>query len=93
MLDIDDISKNIKLTDNDDFKIIFTNIWWASYNHLRSFIKAIENNNLTTNLDYSKYLTNDDLNTRWPLNKKLYDKLIWEWVVLPSQVENRGMMR
>jgi hypothetical protein len=26
MLDIDDISKNIKLTDNDDFKIIFTNI-------------------------------------------------------------------
>lgn len=35
MLDIEDIAKAIKTSDNDDLKLIFTNIGGASYNHLR----------------------------------------------------------
>lgn len=89
MMDIEDISKTIKSTDNDDFKIIFTNIWWASYNHLKWFIKTLENNNLTTNIDYSKYLTKEELNEKWwILKSKLYNKLISEWVKLPNEIKN-----
>jgi hypothetical protein len=35
MLDIEDIKDTIKTTDNDDLKIVFTNIGGASYNHMR----------------------------------------------------------
>lgn len=75
MLDIEDIVKNIKNTDNTDFKMVFTNIWWASYNHLRWFLKALWNNNYTTNIDYSKYLNSDEINTKWSLQSKILEEL------------------
>ncbi|MDD5213014.1 MAG: DUF2202 domain-containing protein [Candidatus Gracilibacteria bacterium] len=86
MLDIDDITKTIKSTDNNDFKIVFTNIGGASYNHMRGFLKALNNNGLTTSIDYSSYLSQDELNTKGSLKNKLSEKLVSEGVSLPSQV-------
>lgn len=79
MLDIEDMVNAIKNTDNDDLKQVFLNIGWASYNHLRAFAR-----NANTNLNFSKYLSNDELNTRWSLSFKLADMLESEWVSLPE---------
>lgn len=69
MKDIDDIKSDISKTDNKDFQYVLDNIWWASYNHLRSFIKTINNNWIKTEIDYSKYLSENEINSRWNLNK------------------------
>ena len=74
-VDIDDIVTAIKATDNDDVKIVLTNIGWASYNHLRGFLKAIDNNGYETELDYTSYLSDEDLVTKWPIKYKLIEKL------------------
>lgn len=71
MLDIVDIQLDISKTDNKDFQYILKNIWGASYNHLRSFIKTINNNWLKTEIDYSKFLSNDEINTKWNLSKNI----------------------
>lgn len=84
MLDINDIVDTIKTTDNDDLKIIFTNIWWASYNHMRWFLKWLLNNNFTTSIDYSNYLVWDEVESKWSLKYKLAEKLESEWIVLPD---------
>lgn len=92
MLDIEDIAETIRTTDNIDFKIIFTNIGWASYNHLRWFLSAINNNGLTTSIDYSEYLTLDEVNTKWgTLKYKMAEKLESEWVTLPSQANSNSI--
>lgn len=87
--DINDIVTAIKSTDNDDIKTVLVNIGWASYNHLRGFVQALDMNSLITDIDYSPYLTEDDLNTRWPISSKLIDKLEAEWVTLPTYVTNQ----
>lgn len=92
MLDIEDIAETIRTTDNSDFKIIFTNIGWASYNHLRWFLSAINNNGLTTTIDYSEYLTSDEVNTKWgTLKYKMAEKLESEWVTLPTQANSNSI--
>lgn len=92
MLDIEDIAETIRTTDNSDFKIIFTNIGWASYNHLRWFLSAITNSWLTTTIDYSKYLTLDEVNTKWgTLKYKMAEKLESEWVTLPTQANSNSI--
>lgn len=90
-VDIDDIVKAIKSTDNDDIKIVFTNIGWGSYNHLRGFLKAIDNNGYETELDYTPYLEESDLSIKWPIKFKLAEKLESEWVELPEQVSSDNM--
>jgi len=84
MVDIDNIAKDIKSTDNDDIKTILLRTGWASYNHLRGFMKALNNAGYTTDLDWKKYLSEDELNTRWPLTYKLAEKLETEWVKIPQ---------
>jgi len=91
MLDIDDIKDTIKSTDNDDIKVIFVNIGGASYNHLRWFAKWLKNNNLTTSIDYSAYLTQEQVNTSWTLKYLLSEKLASEWVVLPSVASSESI--
>ena len=91
ILDIKDIEDAILNTDNDDFKIVFTNIGWASYNHLRWFIKALDNNDLDTNIDYSDYLSTTDLDLKWPLKYKLAESLEAKWVMLPEQVTSETL--
>lgn len=88
MLDIDDISKMIKNTDNDDIKVVLLHIWWASYNHLRWFLKWLSFEWLNTTIDYSDYLTEDEVSTTWPLSYKLSDKLEAEWIVFSDVVNN-----
>ena len=90
-VDIDDIVKAIKATDNDDIKIVFTNIWGGSYNHLRGFLKAIDNNGYKTDLDWSKYLEKSDLSVKGPIKYKLAEKLEADWVELPEQVSSSTM--
>ncbi len=86
IVDINDIVTAIKSTDNADIKNVLVNIWWASYNHMRWFIKWLNNNNLTTSIDYSAYLTQDDLNTKWSLSYKLVDLLKSQWIDLTDYV-------
>ncbi len=92
-VDIDDIITAIKATDNNDIKIVFTNIGGGSYNHLRGFLRALESNGYTTNLDWSKYLTESDLSRKGPIKYKLAEKLESEWVSLPSQVSSESMKK
>lgn len=90
-VDIDDIVKAIKATDNEDIKVVLTNIGWGSYNHLRGFLKAIDNNGYETELDYTPYLEESDLSIKWPIKYKLAEKLESEWVELPEQVSSENM--
>ena len=90
-VDIDDIVTAIKSTDNDDIKVVLTNIGGASYNHLRGFLKAINNNGYETELDWKKYLDESDLSVKWPIKYKLAEKLEAEWVELPEQVSSETM--
>ena len=86
MLDINDISKTIATTDNDDLKIIFTNIWGASFNHLRWFLNALKNNWFETEINYSEFLTEEEVNTKWwTLKVKMAELVTSKWVVLPNQ--------
>lgn len=91
IVDIDDIVTAIKSSDNNDIKIVLTNIGWASYNHMRWFVKALSNNNLTTDIDYSDYLSIDDINTKWTIKVKLAEKLESEWVELPEQASSKSI--
>lgn len=92
MLDIDDIKETIKTTDNIDFKIIFTHIWWASYNHLRWFLNWLKNNWLSTTLDYSSYLTEEEVATKWgTLKTKMAQSLESEWFILPEQASSENI--
>lgn len=91
MLDINDIVDTIKTTDNDDLKIVFTNIWWASYNHMRWFLQWLSNAWLSTSIDYSSYLTTADLDKKWTLKTKLAEKLANEWVIVPVQASAKNI--
>ena len=91
MLDVKDIVDTIKTTDNDDLRIVFSNIGGASYNHMRGFLQTLQVNGMSTTIDYSSYLTESDINTRGSLKMKLVNKLQAEWVVLPSQVNAMNM--
>lgn len=90
MLDIEDITKIIERTDNDDIKIVLVNIGGASYNHLKSFVVALKLSNLTTSIDYSAYLTQDDLMKKgYELKEKLRTRLTSEWVTLPASTQGK----
>lgn len=91
MLDIEDIADTIKSTDNDDIKIVFTNIWGASYNHLRGFAKWLENAWYTTEIDFSKYLSQEQVDSKWTLKYLLAEKLANVWVSLPSQASSSNI--
>lgn len=85
ILDIEDIAQTIINTDNDDIKAVYVNIGWASYNHLRGFVSALNNNGFETELDYNKYLTLEEINDKSIVVKhKMAEKVISEWVVLPE---------
>lgn len=91
ILDIEDIEEAIKETDNDDFKIVFTNIGGASFNHMKAFVNALNDNNLTTDIETWEFLSADDLESRWPLKYKLAERLEVAWVELPEQVSSETL--
>lgn len=93
IVDIDDIIKAIKTTDNDDIKTIFVNIGGASYNHMRGFVKALKNNNLTTDIDYSDYINENDINTKGPIKLKLAEKLESEGIELPEWATSEAIKK
>lgn len=84
MLDIEDMVKAVKATDNDDVKIVFANIGGASYNHLRAFSRALSSNGFSTSVDVSKYLSASELQSRGTLKGKLFDRLANEGVEIPA---------
>ena len=84
MVDIEDIVDDIKSTDNDDIKIVLTRIGGASYNHLRGFVQALEQQGFETELNWQNYLSEEDLQTRGSLNYKLAEKLEAEGISLPQ---------
>lgn len=91
ILDVKDIVDTIKTTDNDDLKLVFSNIGGASYNHMRGFLQTLQANHMTTTVDYSSYLTESDINTRGSLKEKLTNTLRAEWITLPTQVNTMHM--
>ena len=91
IVDIDDIITAIKSSDNDDIKTVFVNIGGASYNHMRGFVKALDNNGLTTNIDYSDYIDENDINTKGPIKVKLAEKLESEWIKLPKNATSKAI--
>lgn len=93
MLDIEDIVDTIKSTDNDDIKVVLTNIGGASYNHIRGFVQGLASSGLSTTIDYSKYLRATDVNTRGPLKDKLALRLESEGVKLPSQATSESIQQ
>ncbi len=84
MVDIRDIVNDIKSTDNDDIKIVLTRIGGASYNHLRGFVQALEQQGFETDLNRQDYLSEEELNSHGSLNYKLAEKLEAEGVELPQ---------
>ena len=89
IVDIDDIVTAIKSTDNEDIKTVMVNIGGASYNHMRGFVNGLANNGYTTDIDYSDYLTSEDIKTKgWALKVKLAEKLEAEWVEIPEAVSS-----
>jgi hypothetical protein len=58
---------------------------------MRWFAKALASNWFTTSIDYSKYLNQDEVNSKWSLKNKLADVLAKEWVVLPSQASAKNI--
>jgi len=84
ILDIEDIVDTLTETDNDDIKVIFTNIGSASYNHLRGFLLALDNNGYETDIDYSDYLDEDYADQRGSLKDLILDRLEEEEVELPD---------
>lgn len=86
MLDIKDISDTIKTTNNEDVKLVFTNIGGASYNHLRGFARQIDMNGFTTAIDFSTYLSAADVASKGSLKYKLTDRLEKEGVVVSNPV-------
>jgi len=88
-VDIDDIITAIKASDNDDIKTVLVNIWWASYNHMRWFVKALDNNWLTTDIDYSNYYDED--NSKWNIKVRLAERLENEGVNLPEWARSKAI--
>ncbi|NUJ97967.1 DUF2202 domain-containing protein [Candidatus Gracilibacteria bacterium] len=86
MLDIEDIVDSLKTTDNDDIKLILSNIGGASYNHLRGFALALTKNSLTTSIDYSAYLDTSDTDNKGNIKDKLMERLDAEGITLPAKV-------
>ncbi len=63
--DIEDIAKTISLTQNEDIRKVMLNIGWGSFNHLRWFLTNLEKQGFTIDIDYSDFLTLDDLSQKW----------------------------
>lgn len=91
IVDIDDIITAIKASDNDDIRTVLVNIWGASYNHMRGFVKALDNAWYNTDIDYSDYIDTDDVNTKWPIKIKLAERLESEWVELPEGATSQAL--
>ena len=72
---------------NDDLKAVFLNIGGASYNHLRGFSNGLKNNNFTSTVDFSKYLSQEEVNTKWSLKNKLLENLEWQWIVFSETIK------
>lgn len=93
ILDIEDIATTIIETDNDDIKAVFVNIGGASYNHLRGFVSALNNNGFTTDLDYNQYLTDEEISDKNIIVKqKMAEKVIAAGVVLPEGYSPEDIM-
>lgn len=88
ILDIEDIIKTMKETDNNDIKLVFANIGWASYNHLKWFLNSLKINWFTTKIDYSAYIDQNYLYKRWPeLKNNFVEKLKSEWINIHDQLK------
>lgn len=59
--DIEDIAYTISISQNEDIRKVMLNIWGGSFNHLRWFLTNLEKQGFTTDIDYSEFLSSEDL--------------------------------
>ena len=82
--DIEAIYNDILKTDNEDVRAILTRIGGASYNHLRGFANALEQNWYDVPDVVYDYLSEDELAQKWSLVYKLAERLESEGIELPE---------
>ena len=82
--DIEAIYNDILKTDNEDVRAILTKIGGASYNHLRGFANALEQNWYDIPDVVYNYLSEDELTQKWSLVYKLTERLENEGIELPQ---------
>ncbi len=58
---------------------------------MRWFVKWLASAWLTTTIDYSKYLSQEQVDSKWTLKYLLSEKLVNEWVKLPTQVSSSNI--
>jgi primosomal protein N'' len=58
---------------------------------MRWFAKWLASAWFTTTIDYSKYLKQEQVDSKWTLKYLLAEKLASEWVSLPSQVTSANI--
>ncbi len=58
---------------------------------MRWFVKWLSNVWVTTSIDYSAYLTTEQVGSKWTLKYLLAEKLANEWVVIPNQASAKNI--
>lgn len=72
-LDIDDLNKLMKETDNEDIKVVYNNLKNGSINHINAFVNNITNNGgsytpkYISQAEYEEILSSSQWN-RWKWN-------------------------
>jgi len=91
IVDIQDIINAIKATDNDDIKVVLVRIGGGSFNHLRGFVQALKQQGFDTDLPRQEYISEEELNSKGPLNYKLAELLEKEGIEIPEQVSSAAI--
>lgn len=61
ILDIEDLDATIANTENEFLNKIYSNLRRGSINHLKAFVRTLQQNNFETDLEWKKYLTEEEL--------------------------------
>ncbi len=86
--DIEDITKAIIASDNEDIRKVMLNIGGGSFNHLRGFLNNLEKQGFTTDIDYSEFLTEADLEEKW-LKDRFVIYLENRWIDIDASLLNQ----
>lgn len=88
--DIDHLLEEYKKLEDSDIRMVFENIGGWSFNHLRAFLRFAESNSYTVTTDYARYMSTSDINSTWPLQRKMTELLEANNLPVSGTAGNRG---
>lgn len=88
--DIDHLLEEYKKVEDADIRMVFENIGGWSFNHLRAFLRVAESNSYTVTTDYARYMSPSDINSTWPLQRKMTELLEANNLPVSGTAGNRG---